>query len=143
MITFDELNTQNHDLTELSNVLLYLIADRAMCDTKIVYKLFSQYFEEVHQHLDILDHLYPILLADRDHKANNAANNFMSGEQEIKKIIAKYLKTWFSKKKHELIIKNYEEFLQDTQTLFHLVLDRIQDETEHLYPLVRRMGFEG
>nr|VFJ69070.1 MAG: hypothetical protein BECKFW1821C_GA0114237_101743 [Candidatus Kentron sp. FW] len=143
MITFDELNAQNHDITELSNVVLYLIADRAMCDTKTAYELFSQYLDGVRQHLGVVDQLYPILLADRSQHTNNTANNFMSGEQEIKKIIATYVKTWINKKKRELVIRDYEEFLQDTKTLFHLVLDRIQDETEHLYPLVRRIGFEG
>jgi len=142
MITFDELNTQNHDLTELSNVLLYLIADRPMCDTKIACELFFRYVEKVNQHLGAVDQLYQILLADRNRQTNNVANNFMSGEREIKRIIVTYVKTWTNKKKRELVIKNYEEFLRDTQTLFHLVLDRIQDETEHLYPLVRRMGFE-
>nr|VFK37261.1 MAG: hypothetical protein BECKSD772F_GA0070984_101313 [Candidatus Kentron sp. SD]VFK42287.1 MAG: hypothetical protein BECKSD772E_GA0070983_10169 [Candidatus Kentron sp. SD]VFK80560.1 MAG: hypothetical protein BECKSD772D_GA0070982_11281 [Candidatus Kentron sp. SD] len=143
MITFDELNTQNHEITELSNVLLYLIANRAMCDTQTASELFFQYLDKIHQHLDIVDHLYTILLADRNQHTNNVANNFMSGEQELRKIIVTYVKTWINKEKREVIIKNYEEFLHDTQTLFHLVLDRIQDEIEHLYPLVRRTGFEG
>nr|VFK30031.1 MAG: hypothetical protein BECKMB1821G_GA0114241_10588 [Candidatus Kentron sp. MB]VFK32795.1 MAG: hypothetical protein BECKMB1821I_GA0114274_103627 [Candidatus Kentron sp. MB]VFK76549.1 MAG: hypothetical protein BECKMB1821H_GA0114242_106214 [Candidatus Kentron sp. MB] len=141
MITFDELNAQNHDITELSNVLLCLIAERPMCDTKTVCELFLQYFDRVERHLGVVDHLYPILLADRNQQANNAASNFMSGEREIKKIIVEYEKTWINKKKPELVIKSYERFLHDTQTLFHLILDRIQDETEHLYPLVRQIGF--
>jgi hypothetical protein len=33
MITYDELNTQNDSITELSNVLLYLFKERSMCDT--------------------------------------------------------------------------------------------------------------
>jgi hypothetical protein len=40
MITFEELNTQNHEITELTNVLSYLLADRAMCDTDICCDLF-------------------------------------------------------------------------------------------------------
>nr|VFK20065.1 MAG: hypothetical protein BECKLPF1236B_GA0070989_11974 [Candidatus Kentron sp. LPFa]VFK22262.1 MAG: hypothetical protein BECKLPF1236A_GA0070988_103384 [Candidatus Kentron sp. LPFa]VFK35370.1 MAG: hypothetical protein BECKLPF1236C_GA0070990_103655 [Candidatus Kentron sp. LPFa]VFK68891.1 MAG: hypothetical protein BECKUNK1418G_GA0071005_12814 [Candidatus Kentron sp. UNK]VFK73745.1 MAG: hypothetical protein BECKUNK1418H_GA0071006_12714 [Candidatus Kentron sp. UNK] len=143
MITFDELNTQNHEITELSNVLLYLFADRAICDTKIANALFFKYIEKVDQHLGAVDHLYPTLLADPNQHTNNVANNFMSGEQQIKKIVAGHVKAWANKKKRELVIRNYEEFLRDTRMLFHLVLDRIQDETEHLYPLVRRMGFEG
>nr|VFK39822.1 MAG: hypothetical protein BECKTC1821D_GA0114238_100711 [Candidatus Kentron sp. TC]VFK57158.1 MAG: hypothetical protein BECKTC1821F_GA0114240_101511 [Candidatus Kentron sp. TC] len=142
MITFDELNTQNHEITELSNVLLYLFADRAICDTKIAHELFFEYIEKVERHLGVVDHLYPILLADRNQHANNVASNFMSGEREIKKIIAGHIRTWVNKKKRELVIKDYEGFLRDTRILFHLVLDRIQDETEHLYPLVRQVGFE-
>nr|VFK21809.1 MAG: hypothetical protein BECKLFY1418C_GA0070996_11038 [Candidatus Kentron sp. LFY] len=142
MITFDELNTQHNELTELTNVLLYLIANRTICETKPTNALFFQYLEKVGQHLKSVDHLYPVLLADRDQHANNAASNFMAGEHEIRKIISGYIKAWINKKKHELVIKNYEEFLTDTQMLFHLILDRIQDETDHLYPLVRRMDSE-
>ena len=43
MVTYDELNTQNHKITELSNVLRYLLADRAMCDTEATCKLFYEY----------------------------------------------------------------------------------------------------
>jgi hypothetical protein len=139
MITFDELNTQNHEITELSNVLLYLFADRAMCDTKTACELFFRYFEKVAQHLDVVDHLYPILLAASDQTVNNVAKNFMSGEQEVKRILSSYIKAWSDRRKHELVIKNYEDFLRDTETLFDMVLNRIQDETEHLFPLVRRL----
>nr|VFK01988.1 MAG: hypothetical protein BECKH772A_GA0070896_102492 [Candidatus Kentron sp. H]VFK05226.1 MAG: hypothetical protein BECKH772C_GA0070978_102492 [Candidatus Kentron sp. H] len=139
MITFDELNTQNHEIMELSSVLRFLFSDRAMCDTKTACELFFRYFEKVRLHLDAMDHLYPILLGDPDQQINNVAANFMSGEQEIKKILTSYVKTWSDKKKHELVIGNYGEFMRDTERLFDLVLNRIQDETEHLYPLVRRV----
>ena len=137
MISFDELHLQNHKITELSNVLLYLFDDRAMCDTRTACDLLFRYLEELNGHLAVVDHLYPTLLADHDKQVNNVANNFMSGEQEIKKIIAQYMKAWCDRKKHELVIGNYEGFLEDTQDLFHMVLNRIQDETERLYPLVR------
>ncbi|MBT8421473.1 MAG: hypothetical protein KJO08_11525, partial [Gammaproteobacteria bacterium] len=94
-------------------------------------------------HLDVVDHLYPILLSASDQQINNVATNFMSGGQQVKKILASYVKNWSDKKKHELVIKNYGEFLRDTGTLFEMVLNRIQDETEHLYPLVRRIHATG
>ncbi len=139
MITFDKLNADNHKITELSNVLLYLFKDRAMCDTDTACTLFYNYIEKVKEHLKVVDHLYPTLLADSDQKINYVANNFMSGEQEIKKIITQYLKTWCNKNKTELVIADYDAFLKDTGDVFHMVLNRIQDETEHLYPLVREL----
>ncbi len=142
MITFDELNEQNHKITELSNVLLYLFKDRSMCDTDTACNLFFNYIEKLKEHLSAVDHLYPSLLADRDKEANNVANKFMSGEQEIKKIISKYTKKWCHKKKHELIIGDHDAFFEDTTDVFHLVLNRIQDETEHLYPMVRELREE-
>ncbi len=139
MITFEELNTENHKITELSNVLLYLFNDRAMCDTDTACTLFYNYMEKVKDHLKVVDHLYPSLLADSDKKVNYVANNFMSGEQEIKKIISQYMKSWCNKNKTGLVIGDYEAFLKDTREVFHMVLNRIQDETERLYPLVREL----
>ena len=37
------------------------------------------------------------------------------------------------------MIKEYDAFMQDTQEMFEIVLDRIQNETEHLYPAVRKL----
>ncbi len=138
MITFDELNEQNHKITELSNVLLYLFEDRAMCDTETVCNLFFNYMEKVKEHLNVVDHLYSKLLAANDQEVNNVANLFMSGEQEIKKIISQYTKKWCNRKTHELVIGDHQRFLDDTQEIFHMILARIQDETEKLYPLVRK-----
>jgi hypothetical protein len=139
MITFDELNTQNHKITELSNVLLYLFNDRSMCDTETACSLFFNYIEKVKDHLGVVDHLYASLLTDDDEKVNNVARLFMSGEQEIKKIVTQYVKKWCNRNKHELVISDYDQFLEDTREIFEFVLSRIQDETENLYPLVREI----
>ncbi len=139
MITFDELNTQNHKITELSNVLLYLFSDRSMCDTETACTLFFNYIEKVKDHLGVVDHLYANLLTDEDQNVNNVARLFMSGEQEIKKIISQYVKKWCKRNKHELVIRDYSKFMEDTQEVFDIVLSRIQDETEKLYPLVREI----
>ena len=87
MITFDELNSQNHQITELSNVLLYLLKDRSMCDTDTACSLFFSYMDKVRDHLAVVDQLYTTLLQDQRQEVHKVANNFMSGEQEIKKIM--------------------------------------------------------
>lgn len=139
MITFDELNRQNHEITELTNVLSYLLADRAMCDTDVCCELFYRYGDRIKAHLDLVDHTYTDLLTHSDTKVNNTARMFMSGSQEIKHIFAKYMKTWCEKRKHVLHINDHEEFYAETSKMFKLVLKRIQDETEHLYPLIREV----
>jgi glutathionylspermidine synthase len=63
----------------------------------------------------------------------------MSGEQELKRIINQYTKKWCKKSRQELRVADYERFAKDTEELFQMVLSRIQDETEHLYPLVREV----
>lgn len=141
MITYKELNEQNHRITELSNVLSYLFKDRSMCDTESCCSLFINYVTLVKDHIDLVDkNMYKELLASPDEKVNNIAKNFMSGSQEVKKILKNFSKDWCRvKNKNELTIKHHDKFLTATDELFNLVLNRIQDETEHLYPLVRSM----
>lgn len=139
MTTFDELNTQNHKLTELSNVLIYLFQDRLMCDTETACTLFYNFMDKFNEHMGLVDHLYQGLLSDKEQKVNNTARLFMSGEQELKRIIAQYTKKWCKQRRKELRVADHEQFTKDTEELFQMVLSRIQDETEHLYPLVREV----
>lgn len=141
MITYDELHRENHNITELSNVLLYLFKERSMCDTGTCCELFHRYTDKVKEHIDLVDkNLYSSLLTHDDHEIQKLARNFMSGSQEIKKIIAAYTKEWCPRKKADtLAIGDYERFLKETEKMFELILERIQNETERLYPLVREL----
>ncbi len=143
MIDFEQLHKENHRITELSNVFLYLIKDRTMCDTRIACDVFFEYVEGVKHHLDQVDrHLYKRLLASPDQNIRNKADRFMSGGQEIKRIFQKYMMKWSSAANRSLVIRNHDAFVQDTNEMFSLVLDRLQRETEHLYPLVRKVDEE-
>lgn len=137
MITYDELNTQSHEITELSNVLSYLLSDRSMCDTETCCELFHRYGERIEAHLDSVDHTYTTLLNSQDDYAKQIANKFMGGSQEIKRIFSRYVKKWRERRANRLRIANHGEFLQETGEVFGLILSRIQDETEQLYPLIR------
>jgi hypothetical protein len=65
----------------------------------------------------------------------------MSGSQEIRKIMTKYTKKWCPKKQTvSLAIADHEHFLKDSEEMFELVLARIQNETEKLYPLVKELS---
>ena len=140
MITFEELNKQNHQITELTNVLGYLLADRSMCDTQVCCDLFFRYVEEVKNHLEITDsYLYSQLLAHKDRRVHNMADRFMGGSKEIKRIFAQYLQKWCRLKRRELVIREYDQFLKETHEMFEMVLERIRNETEHLYPMVREV----
>lgn len=139
MISYDELNRQNHEITELTNVLSYLLKDRQMCDTSICCDLLYRYADRIKAHLDMVDRTYSALLSNPDNKINNVARSFMSGSQEIRKIFSTYSKQWCAKNRHELRINDHGDFIKDTDRMFELVLGRIQDETEHLYPLIREI----
>ena len=137
MTVLSELHLQNHKLVESSNVLLYLLKERAMCDTETSCELLFDFIKKMNNHLVLVDSLYKDLLSDKSTTANNTARMFMSGEQELKRIIAQYTKKWCKKSSNQLRIADHDKFKQETQDLFEMVLSRIQDETERLYPLVR------
>ena len=119
MITLEQLNEQNHHIT----------AD-----------LFFQYVDEVKRHLEITDNdLYPQLLTHKDRRVQNMANRFMGGSQEIKRIFGQYLHKWCRPRRHELVLRDHDQFLRETHEMFKMVLDRLQDETEQLYPAIREV----
>jgi hypothetical protein len=140
MVSFSDLHAQNHKITELSNVFLYLIRERAMCDTECARSIFFEYVNKVREHIELVDaQLCAQLIKSQDREMKNIADRFLSGSMEIKRIFAAYLKDWCNERKQELKIAEHEAFVADTNQMFSLVLDRIQRETEHLYPVVRRL----
>ena len=144
MITYDELHSQNHSITELSNVLLYLFKERSMCDTGACCELFYRYMDKVKDHIDLVDtNMYSKLLSHDDHEIQTLARNFMSGSQEIKRIMHEYTREWCPRKRSDtLSIRDHDKFLKDSEDMFELILQRIQMETEKLYPLIRELSGE-
>ncbi len=111
-----------------------------MCDTDIACDLFFEFVTRVREHMDIVDkEFYGILLRSPDRRAHDTAELFMSGALEIKRIFQRYLKKWSKEHNKQLRIANHDDFVQDTEFMFNAVRDRIQRETENLYPLVRKL----
>lgn len=143
MITYDELNTQNEKITELSNVLSVLIKDRSLCDSKVCCTLFYNYMDRINNHMQYVDgNFYQGLLASHSREATKTANNFMAGSHEIKRVMNNYVKKWCDKKTHGLKIGKgqHARFIHQTDEMFEMILDRIQDEMEKLYPMVRKIS---
>ena len=140
MVSYEELHRQNHKITELTNILQHLLGDRSLCDSDVTCNLFFEYVEAVKDHMAVTDsEMYSKLLGAGDQKLSNVANRFMGGSREINRIFSAYLKRWCKLRTRQLVIKQYDEFMRDTQEMFDMVLNRIQDETEHLYPAVRKV----
>ncbi|MCO5761648.1 MAG: hypothetical protein EP309_08845 [Gammaproteobacteria bacterium] len=143
MASFASLHQEIHDITEKNNVFRYLIQDRFMCDTKIVENLFFDYVKLVKKHMEQVDREFcRQLLSHEAQTVRNTANRFLSGSSEIKRIFADYLKHYCSPPHQCLRIKDHARFLEDTNQMFDLVLDRIERETEHLYPLIRSLEIQ-
>lgn len=140
MVTYDELNEQNHTITELTNVLEHLLGDRSLCDSEITCELFFRFVVEVNNHLELLDkELYAQLLTHHENRVRNTGDRFMEGSKEIRRIFSAYLKKWCKVKSQELVIKEYDQFKAETDEMFVMVLKRIEAETESLYPMIRKL----
>ena len=140
MVPFDDLNAQNHKIAETSKVLSTLIQDRELCDTDIAYELFGRYTDGVNAHMEFNDkYVYAILLNHSDRSINATANKFLEGGREIKKLFRSYCKSWCP---NGLMINDHQRFIDETCAMFNLVWDRIQAESEELYPLVRKIEAE-
>ena len=140
MTAFSKLHAQNHKITELSNVCLYLVQSREMCDTETACDVFFEYTTKVKEHIELVDReLCGKLISYPDQSVKNTADRFLSGSTEIKRIFNKYLKDWCNESSRRLNIRSHPAFLAETEQMFALVLDRIQRETEHLYPLLRKL----
>lgn len=147
MVTYDELHAQNHKITELSNLLSHLLKERSLCDNGECCKLFTNYMDQVNQHMETVDrNLYSELLLSDDNKVNNTAKSFMEGSVEIRRIMKQFVSKWCRRSDKRFVFgkdgKGYAQFLVDSEAMFSIILDRIQKETEGLYPLVRQLSEE-
>jgi len=99
-----------------------------------------EYAAKVREHIEWVDRdLCGKLISYPDQTVKNTADRFLSGSTEIKRIFNQYLKDWCSEPHRRLTIRDHAEILKETEQMFALVLDRIQRETEHLYPLIRKL----
>ena len=136
MLSFTQLNEQNNKIKELSSVLNYLIESKEMCNKETTCDLFLKYAEEVTNHLYLEEkEVYRHLLNHEDLKVRNTVNDFFSGSIEIKRVFNEYLGQWCKNKK--LRATKHSEFVADSHQMFRLVLNRVDAETNILYPTIR------
>ena len=143
MVSFDQLNQQNHEVAELSKVLSVLIEDREICDTEITCDLFMRYSSKVKNHLEMEEKsLYGVLLSHPDRNMNALGSRFVEGSKEINRIFDNYVRRWCTKtagstKGTGLKIFNHDMFVSETKEMFQLIADRSLSEVEELYPAIR------
>ena len=95
MVDFQKCFEQTHKITEMSNVFLYLIRERSMCDTDCARRLFFEYVNLLREHMEAVDNSFcGRLIRTQDRTMVNTADRFLSGSMEIKRIFAAYLKEW-------------------------------------------------
>ncbi len=136
-VPYDELHQQNHKISEMCKVLSLLIEDRGACDTSITCGLFMDFANSFREHMDLEDRsIYSRLLASTDRQVNAEASRSLNASKELKRIFNGYMHKWC---RQGLSIKDHPTFIADTREIFNLILERIQVETEELYPMMRNL----
>ncbi|MBF0249614.1 MAG: hypothetical protein HQL35_03175 [Alphaproteobacteria bacterium] len=132
MITVTELHEQNHKIGELAKILCYLFHDREMCDSNITYELFKSYVEKFDEHMKNNKQIYSIMLSKNEKSVRQMVERFMEGERTIKRVFKDYTDKWVKRGLH---IGDHAAFVKETEEVFDLVWQRIQAESEQLYPM--------
>ena len=103
-------------------------------------RLFFDYCKRLPVHLEQVDRLVKkYLFADSDQRNVNLARKLVADSRLLRSNYDKYLKHWTESGGQRFHIADHEAFLCETRELFELVLERIQRETEYLYPLLRKV----
>ena len=55
MVSFKELNDQNHKIAERTKIILYMIKDREICDTDVTCDLFFDLTDKIKKHHPIVE----------------------------------------------------------------------------------------
>lgn len=138
MVPIDELRVQNGRISELVQVLEVMIQDERVCHTTICRELFERFTDEVRDHLDVEDRtVYSDLLNHADRRVNEAADRYLSGTREIKRLLGGYMKRWCGPDSSASTDRAH--FLAETGEMFQLLRERIRAEEEELFPLVANM----
>lgn len=134
MVPIDDLREQNGRISELVQVLEVMIQDERVCHTTICRELFERFTDTVREHLDTEDRtVYSDLLNHADRQVNGAAQRYLSGTREIKRLMGGYMKRWCSDGPSAT---DRARFLAETGEMFQLLRERIRAEDEELFPLV-------
>lgn len=137
---FDRLHHGSHAITELSSVVVHLVRERPLCDTRVARDLFFAYIAVVQEHLDLVDrHLFRPLLAHGRPEVHRLAEDFKTDAREVRRVFTEYVVRWSSARNRQLRIgPDHGAFVEETEAVLGIVLDHVQREIETLFPLARQ-----
>ncbi len=127
------LKNQHVEILELVNELSASLTDKKISQNlPETYKLLSKLSERLHIHLKTEDNtLYMDLLENSDEKNKELLNKFSKDASSLSEIFTDYLKRW----PDVLIIQQRaDEFIFNTEQIIGLILDRIYNEENILFP---------
>ena len=121
------------DLQQLLTPEMLLIRPNA----KTAYLLLCELGSKVKEHLSEEDHgVYPSLLIHDDPRVKSLAWGFISGERPLRQTFDEYHRKWLKNCDFNFT----EDFLRESQAVFHMVAERIDRENQVLFPKLVEIG---
>lgn len=135
MIPLDRLKAQHQEIEELMTVLTLLMHDGNARTTRITRDLFRLLSEKLKEHITLEDGtLYKELLVHGDPEVQRVARNFLSGSHHLMRCLGDYMKRACTPESTD---GECAAFVEETETVFSLIGQRIQAEESKFYPLAQ------
>ena len=136
MTIHQQITKQHQQIKELSFILKRLIEDQSFAQMETTCDLFFNYSTKVdHYFKTVESSVYKHMLVHSDENVKKTAYRFMAGSCGIKRIFNQYRQTWCHNKK--LRVNNHPRFRQESEDVFKLIMQRLNDEATHLYPVIK------
>ena len=139
MTTYHQIKKQHQYIKELTDILRRLITDKSFVEMETTCNLFFSYSNKVDSYFKMVEtSVYQHMLVHSEEAVKKTAYRFMAGSCGIKRLFAQYKQTWCHNKK--LRVRDHARFVQESEDIYKLILQRINDEANHLYPVIREMS---
>jgi hemerythrin-like domain-containing protein len=136
MYTLDELKKQNREINDLIDLLAVLTEHENLRHNPFACELVSRFNEKVWMHLVFEDNtIYAELAKHHNPEISRIANQFHASAREVKKHFTHYVKLWCNTSTDEA---SQATFIAESKKVFKLIRQRVQFESEEIFPLVEQ-----
>lgn len=134
MYTLSELKKQNQEISDLIEVLKVLVNETQLLTNPFVCDLVLRFNEKVWMHLVFEDNsLYTELAKHHNPDISVIAQRFHDSAKEVKKEFSGYVKLWCKASGAD---HHQQAFCDQTTVMLEKIKNRIDFETEQMFPLV-------
>ena len=138
MNTLDKCKEEHREITSTISDLRAMLTPeqlRIKPNAKASHQLLCDLFDKIIGHLHVEDEdVYPDLLVHEDPKIKSMAWGFLSGERSLRSMVGNYHRKWLKDCDFEF----GTGFLEDTNEILDLVVDRIDREEKVLFPRLEK-----
>lgn len=134
MYTLSELKKQNQEISDLIEVINVLIRDKQLISNPVVCDLITRFNEKVWMHLVFEENsIYSEMIRHHNPQINQLVDQFHESARDIRRDFSGYMKQWCQVSGAD---HHKQAFCEQTEAILDKVRDRIQFESQHMFPIV-------